>query len=97
MGNDDEAVVDSDGRVHGLLGLRVIDASIMPKMITANLNAAVIMMAEKLADVVRGCKPLQPFSPSFFEVSAGSLTPATAALTANTTPGLVVEPSLNLA
>jgi len=54
MGYDDMAVVDSEGRVHGLQGLRVIDASIMPLIITGNLNAPTIMMAEKIVDLIRG-------------------------------------------
>ena len=54
MGYGDMAVVDADARVHGLEGLRVIDASIMPEIITGNLNAPTIMLAEKLADVIRG-------------------------------------------
>lgn len=58
MGTDDGAVVDGQGRVHGLEGLRVIDASIMPRIVTGNLNAPTIMMAEKLADAVRGRPPL---------------------------------------
>ncbi len=58
MGYDDMAVVDNEGKVHGLEGLRVIDASIMPKIITGNLNAPTIMMAEKIADVIRGRTPL---------------------------------------
>ena len=58
MGYDDMAVVDNAGKVHGLDGLRVIDASIMPKIITGNLNAPTIMMAEKIADVIRGRTPL---------------------------------------
>jgi choline dehydrogenase len=53
MGYGDMAVVDADAKVHGLEGLRVIDASIMPEIVTGNLNAPVIMMAEKLADVIR--------------------------------------------
>ncbi len=52
------AVVDAEGRVHGLQGLRVIDASIMPEIITGNLNATTIMLAEKLADRIRGQQPL---------------------------------------
>ena len=58
MGEDDMAVVDGQGRVHGLDGLRVIDASIMPLITTGNLNAPTIMMAEKLADRIRGRTPL---------------------------------------
>ncbi|OPH39290.1 choline dehydrogenase [Moraxella lacunata] len=56
MGMDDMAVVDGQGRVHGLEGLRVVDASIMPLIISGNLNATTIMMAEKIADVMRGQK-----------------------------------------
>jgi choline dehydrogenase len=59
MGSDEMAVVDGQGRVHGLQGLRVIDASIMPRIVTGNLNAPTIMMAEKLADAIR-CRPPLP-------------------------------------
>lgn len=58
MGFDEMAVVDGQGRVHGLQGLRVVDASIMPLITTGNLNAPTIMMAEKIADKIRGRKPL---------------------------------------
>ncbi|MDC9582154.1 choline dehydrogenase [Xenorhabdus sp. PR6a] len=58
MGTDEMAVVDGQGRVHGIENLRVIDASIMPAIITGNLNATVIMMAEKMADKIRGISPL---------------------------------------
>ncbi|MEK2636087.1 choline dehydrogenase [Pseudomonas aeruginosa] len=57
MGSDDMAVVDGQGRVHGMEGLRVVDASIMPLIITGNLNATTIMMAEKIADRIRGRQP----------------------------------------
>lgn len=56
MGYDDMAVVDSEGRVHGMEGLRVVDASIMPLIITGNLNATTIMIGEKIADSIRGKK-----------------------------------------
>jgi choline dehydrogenase len=58
MGYDDMAVVDGEGRVHGLEGLRVVDASIMPRITTGNLNAPTIMLAEKIADRIRGRAPL---------------------------------------
>jgi choline dehydrogenase len=58
MGEGLMAVVDAGGRVHGVEGLRVIDASIMPSIVSGNLNAPTIMMAEKLADVVRGREAL---------------------------------------
>lgn len=54
MGTDDESVVDAEARVHGVENLRVIDASIMPEITNGNLNAPVIMMAEKLSDVILG-------------------------------------------
>ena len=55
---DPTAVVDDKLRIHGLQNLRVIDASIMPSMPSANLNAAVMMIAEKGADMVLGKPPL---------------------------------------
>jgi choline dehydrogenase len=47
------AVVDDELRVHGIAGLRVIDASVMPTLVSGNTNAAVIMIAEKGADMVK--------------------------------------------
>jgi choline dehydrogenase len=66
MGYGPMAVVDAEGRVHGVAGLRVIDASIMPEIITGNLNAPTIMMAEKLADVIKGHAPLAHSAAAYY-------------------------------
>ncbi|MCO6055592.1 choline dehydrogenase [Pseudomonas sp. MOB-449] len=63
MGNDEQAVVDSEARVHGIENVRVVDASIMPEIVSGNLNAPIIMMAEKIADSIRGKAPL-PATPA---------------------------------
>mgnify|MGYP001232390984 FL=1 len=52
MGHDDNAVVDDELKVHGVVGLRVIDASIMPTLISGNTNAPSIMIGEKGAELV---------------------------------------------
>lgn len=58
MGEDDMAVVDSQLRVRGMRGLRVIDSSVFPTEPNGNLNAPTIMLAERAADLVRGKAPL---------------------------------------
>ena len=58
MGHDAMAVTDGEGRVHGLSGLRVVDGSILPFIPTANVNAPIIMVAEKIADRIRARAPL---------------------------------------
>nr|WP_281392484.1 GMC oxidoreductase [Sphingobium jiangsuense] len=54
MGVDGRAVVDPQLRVHGLEGLRVADASIMPRLVGANTNAAAVMIGEKASDLILG-------------------------------------------
>ena len=53
MGNTPDDVVDSELRVHGIERLRVVDASIMPRVIGANTNAPTIMIAEKAAEMIK--------------------------------------------
>ena len=67
MGSDPQAVTNEQGQVHGVQGLRVVDASLMPTLIAGNTNAPTIMMAEKISDHILGKAPLPPLS-----VMAGS-------------------------
>lgn len=65
MGADEMAVVDEELRVHGVEGLRVVDASVMPQAISANLNAPTQMIAARAADFILGNAQLAPFKARF--------------------------------
>jgi choline dehydrogenase len=57
---DKTSVVDDELRIHGLQGIRVVDASIMPNMPSANTYSSTMMIAEKASDMIRGRAPLPP-------------------------------------
>ena len=64
--NAAHSVVDPETRVKGVTGLRVVDASIMPSMASSNLNAVVMMMAERASDLIRGRPLLEPEDAEYF-------------------------------
>ncbi|MEI7515991.1 MAG: choline dehydrogenase [Betaproteobacteria bacterium] len=65
--DDEDAVVDTEGRVRGVEGLRVVDASIMPMVTNGNTNAPTIMMAEKLSDAILRMPTLPPIEKPIWE------------------------------
>ncbi|MDH3386906.1 MAG: choline dehydrogenase [Gammaproteobacteria bacterium] len=81
MGNDENSVVDAEMKVHGLDGLRVVDASVMPRIISGNLNAPTQMIAARAADFILGKKPLEPEFASFHFQPGDKRHPKTGAVT----------------
>ena len=69
MGHGEGAVLNESLQVHGLDGLRVVDASVMPTITNGNLNAPTIMIAEKGADIILGNTPLAPANTPWYRHS----------------------------
>lgn len=67
MGTDADAVVDGGGRVNAVRRLRVVDGSIMPKIVTANLSASIMMMAEKISDGILNKAPLPASNATYYQ------------------------------
>jgi choline dehydrogenase len=73
MGTDEEAVVDpATMGVHGIDGLRIVDASVFPFVTNANIYAPVMMVAEKASDLILGNAPLPPEPVPFYRHRAGA-------------------------
>lgn len=66
MGYDDMAVVDKELKVHGVQGLRVVDASVFPSITNGNIYAPVMMVAEKASDIILGNTPLEASNAPFY-------------------------------
>ena len=73
MGEGNDSVVNGEGLVHGIHGLRVVDASIMPNIISGNLNATTIMLAEKIVDKMKG-KQLPRSTVDYYVANGAPLT-----------------------
>jgi choline dehydrogenase len=65
MGDGEMAVVDDQMKVRGVKNLRVVDASVMPQIISGNLNAPTLMIAARAADMILGKEQLSPIKANF--------------------------------
>ncbi len=73
LGSDELAVVDPGSlRVHGVDGLRVVDASVFPYVTNGNIYAPTMMVAEKAADLILGNTPLPPSDAAFYRHATGA-------------------------
>ena len=69
MGIDNMSVVDPETKVYGISRLRVIDSSILPDIVSGNLNATTVMIAEKASDIILGKQEAEPVEIDFYKAA----------------------------
>ena len=69
MGVDSMSVVDTNTKVYGIANLRVVDSSILPDIVSGNLNASTVMIAEKASDIILGKQEAEPVEIDFYKVA----------------------------
>ena len=69
MGVDQMSVVDPETKVYGIENLRIVDASIMPDILSGNLHAATIMIAEKASDLILGTQEAEPIEAKYYQTA----------------------------
>ena len=69
MGIDSMSVVDADTKVYGVSNLRIVDSSILPDIVSGNLNASTVMIAEKASDIILGKLEAEPVEVDFYKAA----------------------------
>ena len=69
MGVDSTSVVDADTKVYGINNLRIVDSSILPDIVSGNLNASTVMIAEKASDMILGKQEAEPIEIDFYKAT----------------------------
>ena len=69
MGIDSMSVVDADTKVYGVKNLRIVDSSILPDIVSGNLNASTVMIAEKASDIILGKPEAEPVEVDFYKAA----------------------------
>ena len=69
MGTDNMSVVDADTKVYGVNNLRIVDSSILPDIVSGNLNASTVMIAEKASDIILGKPEAEPVKVDFYKAA----------------------------
>ena len=69
MGTDSMSVVDADTKVYGVNNLRIVDSSILPDIVSGNLNASTVMIAEKASDIILDKPEAEPVEVDFYKAA----------------------------